>query len=181
MAWTKLPTFRRRHFQFLFLIRTFIFGSNFIEVILGGTVDNRSALAQVMTKWVPIMAKLYEAIGRRWAMMSLWKCYSIWLPNAPSHWETSLQCNDDSHWLGTYIDWSLKEAQIRACNYKLGARHQQTSKIMYGTSSVIANQVFLHNAVEFSFTNQRLYVLVCCNVFSSTPIDLSHQPWYCTS
>ena len=26
---------------------------------------------------------------------------------APSQWETSLQCNDVSHWLGAYLDWSL--------------------------------------------------------------------------
>ena len=25
----------------------------------------------------------------------------------PSQWETSLQCNNVSHWLGTYLDWSL--------------------------------------------------------------------------
>ena len=26
---------------------------------------------------------------------------------SPSQWETSLQCNDVSHWLGAYLDWSL--------------------------------------------------------------------------
>ena len=26
---------------------------------------------------------------------------------APSQWETSLQCNDVSHWLGAYLHWSL--------------------------------------------------------------------------
>ena len=26
---------------------------------------------------------------------------------APSQWETSLQCNDVSHWLGAHLDWSL--------------------------------------------------------------------------
>ena len=26
---------------------------------------------------------------------------------APSQWETLLQCNDVSHWLGAYLDWSL--------------------------------------------------------------------------
>ena len=26
---------------------------------------------------------------------------------APSQWEMSLQCNDISHWLGAYLDWSL--------------------------------------------------------------------------
>ena len=26
---------------------------------------------------------------------------------APSQWEISLHCNDISHWLGTYLDWSL--------------------------------------------------------------------------
>ena len=26
---------------------------------------------------------------------------------APSQWETSLQCNDVSHWLPAYLDWSL--------------------------------------------------------------------------
>ena len=27
---------------------------------------------------------------------------------APSEWETSLQCNNVSHWLGTYLGWSLQ-------------------------------------------------------------------------
>ena len=26
---------------------------------------------------------------------------------APSQWETLLQCNNVSHWLGAYLDWSL--------------------------------------------------------------------------
>ena len=26
----------------------------------------------------------------------------------PSQWETSLQCNDISHWLGEHLDWSLR-------------------------------------------------------------------------
>ena len=26
----------------------------------------------------------------------------------PSLWETSLHCNDVSHWLGAYLDWSLQ-------------------------------------------------------------------------
>ena len=26
---------------------------------------------------------------------------------APCQWEASLQCNDVSHWLGAYLDWSL--------------------------------------------------------------------------
>ena len=26
---------------------------------------------------------------------------------APSQWDTSLHCNDASHWLGAYLDWSL--------------------------------------------------------------------------
>ena len=36
---------------------------------------------------------------------------------APSQWETSLHCNKVSHWLGTYLDWSLKHTitdQIQA-------------------------------------------------------------------
>ena len=27
---------------------------------------------------------------------------------APSQWKTSLQCNDVSHWMGAYLDWSLQ-------------------------------------------------------------------------
>ena len=34
---------------------------------------------------------------------------------APSHWGTSLQCNDVSHWLGAYLDWSLQ-----LCRWWLG-------------------------------------------------------------
>ena len=29
---------------------------------------------------------------------------------APSQWESSLQCNDISHWLVAYLDWSLGES-----------------------------------------------------------------------
>ena len=31
---------------------------------------------------------------------------------APSQWETSLQCNDASHWLGAYLDWSLYAGRL---------------------------------------------------------------------
>ena len=38
-------------------------------------------------------------------------CYSMFLRDqsryAPNQWETSLQCNDVSHWLGAHLDWSL--------------------------------------------------------------------------
>ena len=48
------------------------------------------------------------------------KCFINWLwwliPHcgrdqsryASGQWETSLQCNDVSHWLGAYLDWSLQ-------------------------------------------------------------------------
>ena len=32
---------------------------------------------------------------------------------APSQWETSLHCNDVSHWLGTYLNWSLQFCPIK--------------------------------------------------------------------
>ena len=31
---------------------------------------------------------------------------------APSQWETLLQCNDVSHWLGAYLDWSLLSEKL---------------------------------------------------------------------
>ena len=31
---------------------------------------------------------------------------------APSPWETSLHCNDVSHWLGAYLDWSLLSVML---------------------------------------------------------------------
>ena len=31
---------------------------------------------------------------------------------APSPWETSLHCNDVSHWLSAYLDWSLLAVSI---------------------------------------------------------------------
>ena len=34
---------------------------------------------------------------------------------APSQWETSLHCNDVSHWLGAYLDWSLHMRVIHCC------------------------------------------------------------------
>ena len=48
--------------------------------------------------------------------------YFIWLPQcqgrdqsrfASSQWETSLQCNEVSHWLGAYLDWSLQGSNTR--------------------------------------------------------------------
>ena len=38
---------------------------------------------------------------------------------APSQWEMLLQCNDVSHWLGPYLDWSLK---LIVHNSSLGTR-----------------------------------------------------------
>ena len=37
---------------------------------------------------------------------------------APSQWETSLHCNDVSHWLGACIDWSLALYQYRLVSYQ---------------------------------------------------------------
>ena len=34
---------------------------------------------------------------------------------APSQWEMSLHCNDISHWLGAYLDWSLIFWKIFSC------------------------------------------------------------------
>ena len=31
---------------------------------------------------------------------------------APSQWETLLHCNYISHWLGTYLDWSLQQKNM---------------------------------------------------------------------
>ena len=31
---------------------------------------------------------------------------------APSQWETSLHCNDVSHWLGAYLNWSLSQYHV---------------------------------------------------------------------
>ena len=36
----------------------------------------------------------------------------------PSQWETWLQCNHVSHWLGAYLDWSLCPANER-CRYNV--------------------------------------------------------------
>ena len=35
---------------------------------------------------------------------------------APSQWEMSLQCNNISHWLGAYLDWSLEMEVCGWCN-----------------------------------------------------------------
>ena len=40
---------------------------------------------------------------------------------APSQWETSLQCNDVSHWLGAFLDWSLLNDILRK-KYEHGSR-----------------------------------------------------------
>ena len=37
---------------------------------------------------------------------------------APSQWETSLQCNNVSHWLGTYLDWFLKSIILMGLHKK---------------------------------------------------------------
>ena len=36
-----------------------------------------------------------------------WDNYSDPFVNAPSQWETTLQCNVVSHWLGSFTKWSL--------------------------------------------------------------------------
>ena len=36
---------------------------------------------------------------------------------APNQWEMTLQCNDVSHWLGAYLDWSLFIGMYCACRY----------------------------------------------------------------
>ena len=53
-------------------------------------------------------------ILRQGSGLSYWGCNFIvawWYRDqsryVPSQWEMSLQCNDISHWLGTYLDWSL--------------------------------------------------------------------------
>ena len=33
--------------------------------------------------------------------------------NAPSQWESSLQCNDVYHWLCAYLEWSLHQSNVR--------------------------------------------------------------------
>ena len=36
---------------------------------------------------------------------------------APNQWETSLHCNDVSHWLGVYLDWSLVSCLFSSPKY----------------------------------------------------------------
>ena len=49
---------------------------------------------------------------------------------APSQWETALHCNDVSHWLGAYLDWSLRtDSHDHRSTYKTGTwymlRHRE--------------------------------------------------------
>ena len=54
-------------------------------------------------KHLHIVTSLWDAL---WIIWDITAGISLGM-HAPSQWETSLQCNDVSHWLGTYWDWSL--------------------------------------------------------------------------
>ena len=55
--------------------------------------------------------------------------------NAPSQWETTLQCNVASHWLGTYSKWSLQYA------LKTESRHDVNCVVTGGNNSLFVQQL----------------------------------------
>ena len=73
---------------------------------------------------------------------------------APSQWEMSLQCNDISHWLGEYLDWSLLFTLL-GCRY--------TAAIM----SVCAHQLVpdTHQNWGFSRITHRSMVIIICGPY----------------
>ena len=50
------------------------------------------------------------------------KCNYLYMPRghfmyAPSQWETTLQCNVVSHWLGAYAEWSLQALRLDSMSF----------------------------------------------------------------
>ena len=63
----------------------------------------------------PWVADLPTSLVLGFYMAVMWYIHDIMRDQSrysPSQWETSLQCNDISHWLGTYLDWSLHNERL---------------------------------------------------------------------
>ena len=100
-----------------------------------GTVDSSVLIMKNMTwdictKTLTKSSQLYllQDIQRIMHTTCPWLCLDVvWYKSlyinrdqskyAPSQWETSLQCNDVSHWLGANLDWSLYIFHISFTGY----------------------------------------------------------------
>ena len=76
---------------------------------------------------------------------------------APSRWETSLHCNDISHWLGAYllVDWSLHQLKMLISISNIPTFH--TNQNVAGL--ILCNKIklfkFLHVIINVSFHKLR--------------------------
>ena len=89
---------------------------------------------------------------------------------APSQWETALQCNAVSHWLGAYIDWSLWAVLIQQlsffpCHYTPASTHWCESLHAIDSSAtetttfimvILKNNIYLfrYAALNYSFPEE---------------------------
>ena len=104
---------------------------------------------------------------------------------APIPWETSLHCNDVSHWLGVYLDWSLLSVLVILINttfshsndecspYFLVITHQTQAKdgingLMQERRNSIANALEYFLAPSHPYKENHLWV--------TTPLPLLFPP-----
>ena len=71
---------------------------------------------------------------------------------APSQWETSLHCNDVSHWLGTYLDWSLGGMMKKINFIKISGALYQHHQIIFRCIFQEKNPLSLCFVCEFYFS-----------------------------
>ena len=62
-----------------------------------------------ITQWVKVNYSIPTLCILEWNNRVIMGVYRPWDQSkcVPIQWEISLQCNDNSHWLGAHLDWSL--------------------------------------------------------------------------
>ena len=78
---------------------------------------------------------------------------------APNQWETLLQCDKVSHWLGTYQDWSLWLPWFR-WSLLYGRQLKYTPTNWFCFSSLLTKNIFL------AFLKQSQFGILAFNVIS---------------
>ena len=86
----------------------------------------------------------------------------------PSQWETALQCNGVSHWLGAYIEWSLR---LHILSVNIWGLVVSQCKNMY-------NEFYIIHAIAWQWCHIKLYLPI---LRSLRPADTWKQHWTETS
>ena len=130
--------------------------------------------------------------------------YNIYI-YAPGQWETSLHCNDVSHWLGAYLNWSLHIVPIswKAITHYTWFYHSESHKYKHTNINRTAkrqgravywlmwsprlHRVFAlwkdepasNKETDRSPTSRLLSIIVCW-MFVNILHNMMHGlPWYC--